>query len=107
MEVRGEGNGRCVQGRSGALALVSGSQEIRDIARYVMAYGVEKVGEQGEVVIDGRLREELGIGPGWFALQKVVDDRLEVEFLPPDHNESPAGIASEDVTEENRYGDED
>lgn len=55
-----------------------------------MSYGVEKVGEQGEVVIDGKLREELGIGPGWFALQKVVDGHLDVEFLPPEHNESLA-----------------
>ena len=72
-----------------------------------MAYGVEKVGEQGEVVIDGKLREELGIGPGWFALQRVVDGRLEVEFMPPEHNESLAGIAAEYVTEENQYDDED
>ena len=72
-----------------------------------MAYGVENVGDNGEVVIDGVLREELGIGPGWFALQKVVDGRLEVEFLPPEHNESLAGIAAEYVTDENRYDDED
>ena len=62
-----------------------------------MAYGVENVGDNGEVVIDGKLREELGIGPGWFALQKVVDGRLEVEFLPPEHNESMAGSAAEYV----------
>lgn len=72
-----------------------------------MAYGVEKVGEQGEVVIDGKLREELGIGPGWFALQQVVDDHLEVQFLPPEHNETLAEIAAEYVTEENRYDDGD
>ena len=72
-----------------------------------MAYGVEKVGEQGDVVIDGKLREELGIGPGWFALQQVVDGRLEVEFLPPEHNESLAGVAAKYVTDENRYDDED
>ena len=71
-----------------------------------MAYGVENVGDNGEVVIDGKLREELGIGPGWFALQKVVDDHLEVEFLPPEHNESLVGVAA-DVTEENRYDNED
>ena len=56
-----------------------------------MAYGVENVGDNGEVVIDGKLREELGIGPGWFALQQVVDGHLEVEFLPPEHSESLAG----------------
>ena len=71
-----------------------------------MAYGLENVGDNGEVVIDGVLREELGIGPGWFALQKVVDGHLEVEFLPPEHNESPAGIAAEYVAEENRYDDD-
>lgn len=72
-----------------------------------MAYGVENVGDNGEVVIDEKLREELGIGPGWFALQKVVDGRLEVEFLPPEHNEAMAGIAAEHVTEENWYDDDD
>ncbi len=72
-----------------------------------MAYGVENVGDNGEVVIDGKLREELGIGPGWFALQKVVDGYLEVEFLPPEHSESMVGIAAEHVTEENRYDDDD
>lgn len=72
-----------------------------------MAYGVENVGDNGEVVIDGKLREELGIGPGWFALQKVVDGHLEVEFMPPDHNESPAGIAVEYVTEQSRHDDDD
>lgn len=53
--------------------------------------GKGKIGERGEIVIDGKLREELGIGPGWFALQQVIDGRLEVEFLPPEHNESLAG----------------
>ena len=72
-----------------------------------MAYGVENVGDNGEVVIDAVLREELGIGPGWFALQKVVDGRLEVEFLPPEHNESLAGVAAEYVPDENRHGDDD
>ena len=68
-----------------------------DIEGGDMAYGVENVGDNGEVVIDGVLREELGIGPGWFALQKVVDGHLEVEFLPPEHNESLAGAAAEYV----------
>ena len=86
-----------------------GSKGARDKIKIIegddMAYGVENVGDNGEVVIDGKLREQLGIGPGWFALQKVVDGRLEVEFLPPEHNESLAGIAAEYVTEENGYDD--
>ena len=59
--------------------------------------GKGKIGDRGEIVIDGKLREELGIGPGWFALQQVVDGRLEVEFLPPEHNESLAGCLAKYV----------
>ena len=62
-----------------------------------MAYGVEKVGEQGEVVIDGKLREELGIGPGWRAFQFIDDERLIIYFLPPDDGRPLAGSLSEYV----------
>ena len=62
-----------------------------------MAYGVEKVGEQGEVVIDGKLREELGIGPGWMGFQFVDNGRLIIYFLPPDDGRPLAESPSEYV----------
>ena len=33
----------------------------------------------------------LGIGPGWVAIQRAVDDRVEMVFLPPEHRESLKG----------------
>ena len=54
-----------------------------------------KVGEKGELHIRNELMEELGIGPGWIVLQRVVDNKLELEFLPPEHRESLAGSLSD------------
>lgn len=51
-----------------------------------------KVGTKGQVVIDKAIRDELGIEPGWRALQLLVDDHVEIRFIPPDHNRSLAGI---------------
>ena len=53
--------------------------------------GKGKVGEWGEIVIDGKLREELGIGPGWRAYQFVNDGRLTIYFRPPDDGRPLAG----------------
>ena len=49
------------------------------------------VGTKGEVVIAKHIRNELGIGPGWVAMQRAVDDRVEIVFLPPEHRESLKG----------------
>ena len=54
-----------------------------------------KVGQNGEIHIRKELMEALGIGPDWIVLQRVVDDKLEVEFMPPEHNESLLGILSD------------
>lgn len=51
-----------------------------------------KVGTKGQVVIDKELRDRLGIGPGWIAIQRLVGDHIEIRFFPPEHNESLAGI---------------
>ena len=59
--------------------------------------GKGKVGEQGEIVIDGKLREELGIGPGWRAYQFVNDGRLTIYFRPPDDGRPLAGSLAEYV----------
>ena len=53
-----------------------------------------KVGTKGQFVIEKRLRNELGIGPGWMAVQHVVDGQLRVSFVPPVHEESLFGILS-------------
>ena len=54
--------------------------------------GSYKVGPKGQIVISKEIREKLGIEPGWLALQLLVDDHLEVYFLPPEHNRSLAGV---------------
>ena len=53
-----------------------------------------KVGPKGQVVIDKEIRDRLGVKPGWLALQRVVDDHVEVYFVPPEHNESLKGSLS-------------
>lgn len=50
-----------------------------------------KVGTKYQVVIDREARRRLGIRPGWVAVQTVVGDRLELRFLPPEHDRSLAG----------------
>ena len=49
------------------------------------------VGAEGQVVIAKQIRDQLGIGPGWVAIQRAVDDRVEMVFLPPEHRESLKG----------------
>ena len=66
-----------------------------------------KVGQNGEMYIRKELMEALGIGPDWIVLQRVVDNKLEVEFMPPEHKESQAGVFAKYVTEENKFSDED
>lgn len=53
------------------------------------------VGAKGQVVIDKRIRESLGVGPGWRALQVLVDDRVEIRFVPPEHSRSLGGSLAE------------
>ena len=55
------------------------------------------IGQRGQVVIDKLLRDQLGIGPGWQALQEVEEGRLVMRFVPPLHSDSLAGVCS-------RYG---
>ena len=50
-----------------------------------------KVGGKGQVVIDKAIRDQLGIGPGWLAIQRIVDDHVEIYFVTPEHNRSLAG----------------
>lgn len=66
-----------------------------------------KVGQNGEIYIRKELMEALGIGPDWIVLQRVVDNKLEVEFLPPEHSDSLGGIAARYVTEETKFSDDE
>ena len=50
-----------------------------------------KVGRKGQVVIEKEIRDRLGVEPGWLALQRIVDDHVEVYFVPPEHNRSLSG----------------
>ena len=56
------------------------------------------VGRKGQVVIAKGIRDSLGIAPGWVALQRVVDDHVEIRFLPPEHRESLKGSLAPYVT---------
>ena len=49
------------------------------------------VGPKGQVVIAKEIRDRLGVEPGWLALQRLVDDHVEVYFLPPEHRKSLKG----------------
>ena len=52
---------------------------------------MNKVGTKGQVVIEKEIRDRLGIGPGWIALQRLVDNHVEIQFVGPEHNRSLMG----------------
>jgi AbrB family looped-hinge helix DNA binding protein len=56
-----------------------------------------KVGPKGQVVISKPTRDRLGIGPGWEALEQVVDDHVELYFIPPAHERSLKGSLAEHI----------
>ena len=49
------------------------------------------------MVIAKELRDRLGVEPGWLAVQRLVDDHLEVYFLPPEHSRSLKGSLAKHV----------
>lgn len=51
-----------------------------------------RIGTKGQVVIAKEIRDQLGIGPGWETIQRVVDGKVELSFVPPQHNRSLLGI---------------
>ena len=50
-----------------------------------------RVGERGQITIDKRIREELGVYAGDRAVQRVDDGRVVIEFVPGPHHRSLAG----------------
>ena len=64
------------------------------------------VGPKGQVVISKEIRDRLGVEPGWIALQRLVDDHVEVYLLPPEHRESLKGSLAKHVKVRVRPGKE-
>ena len=50
-----------------------------------------KVGPKGQVVIHKRIREQLGVEPGFFAMQRIVGDQVVIRFVPMEHENSLRG----------------
>lgn len=60
--------------------------------------GTRKVGTKGQVVIDKSIRDELGIEPGFVAVQRRVGDHVEIRFYPAEHERSLRGVLADAVT---------
>ncbi|RME62732.1 MAG: AbrB family transcriptional regulator [Caldilineae bacterium] len=56
------------------------------------------VGTKGQVVIEKPIRDALGVRPGYIAVQRLVEDHVEIFFLPPEHTQSLRGVLA-DVTD--------
>lgn len=41
------------------------------------------IGPEGTITIDKKIREQLGVEPGWEVVQLLRDGVLEIHFLPP------------------------
>ncbi|MSQ14773.1 MAG: AbrB family transcriptional regulator [Dehalococcoidia bacterium] len=52
------------------------------------------VGPKGQVVIAKEFRDKLAVKSGWTALQRLVEDHVEIYFLPPPHRKSLKGSLS-------------
>ncbi len=58
---------------------------------------VHVVGPKGQVVIAKEIRDHLGVEPGWIALQRLVDNHVELYLLPPEHRRSLKGSLAKHV----------
>lgn len=57
-----------------------------------------RVGERGQVTIEKRIREELGVYAGDEAVQRVEGGRVVIEFVPGPHRRSLAAALRAKVT---------
>jgi len=56
------------------------------------------VGTKGQVTIEKEIRDALGVQPGWKAIQHLDRHRVVIEFVPPKHRRSLAGILGSKTT---------
>lgn len=52
------------------------------------SHHARKVGPKGRIVIEEEFRDCLGVQPGWLAPRRLVDDHVEVYFVPPERGKS-------------------
>ncbi len=64
------------------------------------------VGSKGQIVISKEIRDRIGIKPGWIALERLIDDHIEVYFVPPEHRESLKGSLSPHIKKHIKLGKE-
>lgn len=50
------------------------------------------VGTKGQITIESGIRQDLGIKPGWRAIQRRVGHQVVITFRPPRHRRSLLGI---------------
>jgi bifunctional DNA-binding transcriptional regulator/antitoxin component of YhaV-PrlF toxin-antitoxin module len=55
------------------------------------------MGPKGQVTISKEIRERLGIGPGWMAVQHVVGEHVELHFVSPEQD--AAGDGHDDASD--------
>ena len=67
---------------------------------------MQTVGPRGHVIIEKEIRERLGVKPGWIALQRLVDNHVQVYFLPSPHRRSLKGVLGEYTTVSIAEGEE-
>ncbi len=55
------------------------------------------VGSKGQIVIAKEIRDQLGVEPGWVALERLAGDHVEVYFVPRQHRRSLKGSLAKHV----------
>ena len=62
-----------------------------------------RVGAKGNIVIDKRIRDHLGVQPGWETVQLLRDGHVEVHFLPPVDVHSSSGCLRPETEEQRAW----